>query len=272
MYFKEFPQIFYTFPGKTPEDIDSRFQRVVTDITQNVRARKDIFNDILIYDEYDIQDGDTPEIIADKYYGSAYYHWIIMIANQRYDYLRDFPMTTQELEQYVLEKYGFDKQYSIHHYEKDGEEVQPEGYIQVTSSIINQFQPGDYIYTPASLSIDTTYITSDSTEVTTDKNTIPIDGVFAEVTYVETDKNRVWIKLYSFVPLNQFDQYYCVVKRESSNVLVFSIGGDGFTPADRYEPMSNFDYEMTTNESKRRIKLISKQLLTQILNEFRGLI
>jgi len=273
MYFKEFPTIFYTFPGKSVQDLESRFQRVVTDITQNVRARKDIFNDILIYDEYDIKDNETPEVIADKYYGSSLYHWIIMLANQRYDYLRDYPMSELELKKYIEEKYGFDNMHKIHHYEKDGDEVQPQGYIRVDTSIIESFQPGDYIYTPSSLSIDTSYITSDDTlTYTVDQNTIPVDGIFAEVNFVETDLNRVWITLYSFKPLNEDLSYFCIIKRGTTNIHVFSIQGDGFTPADRYIPLTNYDYEVQQNEAKRRIKLISRRLLSQILEEFRDLI
>lgn len=273
MYFKEFPKIFYTFPGKTPSDLETRFQRTVTDITQNIRARKDIFNDILIYDEYDIKDNESPEIISDKYYGSPNYHWIIMLANQRYDYLRDFPMSDRELKQYIEEKYGFDNIYKIHHYEKDGDEIQPEGYFTVSPDILDKFSPGDLIYTPSSLSIDTTHVSSDDTlTYTVDQNTIPVDGFFAQVNFVEAEYNRVWITLFSFTPLDSNLFYYCVLKHETNNVLLFSIKGNGFTPADSYVPWTNYDYEVSQNESKRRIKLISKKLLPQILNEFRDLI
>ena len=95
MYFSNFPKIYYDFP----QDDSSTVLQVLTDITANVRVRKQVLENITIYDEYDIQDGETPEIIAEKAYGNAELHWLIMLVNQRYDYLKDFPMTSYELQE-----------------------------------------------------------------------------------------------------------------------------------------------------------------------------
>ena len=111
MYFENFPKIAYDFNiGDTTKVI------AVTDITENVRFRKEILSNIALYDEYDIIDGETPEIIAEKFYGSAQYHWIVMLANDIYDYRADFPLTQLQLERYVSDKYG-DAADDIHHYE-----------------------------------------------------------------------------------------------------------------------------------------------------------
>jgi hypothetical protein len=118
MYFKNFNKIYYSLPNSdgTEELI------VLTDITKNIRFRKEVLSNITLYDEYDIRDGETPEILAEKFYGNPEYHWIIMLANERYDYINDFPLSTYDLEQYIKSKYGFDnsKIYSIHHYEANG--------------------------------------------------------------------------------------------------------------------------------------------------------
>jgi len=111
MYFKKFPKFLYNFKVNGQEkDI------LVKDITQNVRVRKEILENITLYDEYDIKDGETPEIIAEKVYGSSTYHWVIMLCNQRYDYINDFPLSSYNLEQHITEKYGAGNEYNIHHY------------------------------------------------------------------------------------------------------------------------------------------------------------
>lgn len=110
MYFEKFPQIYYEF------DINGvRETRIVRDVTLNVRIRKAILENITLYDEYDIRDGETPEIISHKIYGSPLYHWVIMMVNERYDYLNDFPMSSQEFERYVADKYGLNV-YAVHHH------------------------------------------------------------------------------------------------------------------------------------------------------------
>lgn len=91
---------------------------VMTDISRNVRFRKDILANITSYDEYDIGDGETPEIIAEKVYGNPEYHWIVMLANDIYDYRADFPLTQLQLEKYILDKWE-NAADAIHHYEDE---------------------------------------------------------------------------------------------------------------------------------------------------------
>jgi hypothetical protein len=88
---------------------------LMKDITRNIRFRRDLLANVTVYDEYDIVDGETPEIIAEKIYGNAEYHWIIMLANDRYDYRNDFPLTYVDLQRYIEDKYGADAD-DIHHY------------------------------------------------------------------------------------------------------------------------------------------------------------
>lgn len=89
---------------------------ILSDITRNIRFRRDILANITVYDYYDIVDGETPEIIAEKIYGNAQYHWVIMLVNERYDYLGEWPLTQPVLDQYISDKYG-DAATSVHHYE-----------------------------------------------------------------------------------------------------------------------------------------------------------
>jgi hypothetical protein len=110
MYFKDFPKFQYDFAyGK-----DTKVS-VVKDITRNIRFRRDVLANISLFDEYDIIDGETPEIIAEKYYGNAEYHWIVMLANERHDYISDFPLPQYTLERYIVDKYGAQR-YATHHY------------------------------------------------------------------------------------------------------------------------------------------------------------
>jgi hypothetical protein len=111
MYFKEFPKFQYDFAYGNDTKVS-----VVQDITRNIRFRRDVLANVSLYDEYDIVDGETPEIIAEKIYGNPEYHWVIMLANERHDYITDFPLPEYVLEKYIVDKYGATR-YSIHHYE-----------------------------------------------------------------------------------------------------------------------------------------------------------
>lgn len=117
MYFASFPIIYYEF-----QIGDERVLKVIRDVTVNVRIRKEILENVTLFDEYDIIEGETPEIVAAKVYGSPVYHWVIMLCNQRYDYLNDWPLTSSAFESYVNDKYP-NTTGATHHYETS------EGYV-----------------------------------------------------------------------------------------------------------------------------------------------
>lgn len=102
MYFKQFPNIYYPFNINGVDTL-----KIVKDITLNVRVMRSVLENVLLYDEYYIQDGDTPEIIAEKMYGDPNLNWTIMLVNDKFDYVNDFPLSNASLEQMVSEKYGF---------------------------------------------------------------------------------------------------------------------------------------------------------------------
>ena len=94
--------------------------KVMTNIMARVSIIPQILNNPTNYYEYDIQDGDTPEIIAHKYYGDSYRYWLVMFANQLMDPQWDWPLSGNELSAYLVKKYGesYNIYSEIHHYEK----------------------------------------------------------------------------------------------------------------------------------------------------------
>jgi hypothetical protein len=70
MLFNDYPNIIYTLNNKNIE---------LVDIFRNV-----VFKDVDLsnsFDEYYIQDGETPEIISIKIYGNSEYSWLILLIN-----------------------------------------------------------------------------------------------------------------------------------------------------------------------------------------------
>lgn len=114
MYFRGFKKLLYDFKVGNREEV-----KVVTDITKNVRFRTALLENITVYDIYDMRDGETPEIVAEKFYGNAQLHWIIMLVNNRYDYISDFPLNVYQMEKFIEDKYG-NKKFDPHHYELNG--------------------------------------------------------------------------------------------------------------------------------------------------------
>ena len=107
-YFDKFPKIYYDANG------DGKY-KVMTDILSRVKLTANIKENLLEFDYYNVKDGETPEMIAHKYYGDINLHWTILVANNIVDYYEDWPMSVQRFEEFVKEKY--DNPGGIHHYE-----------------------------------------------------------------------------------------------------------------------------------------------------------
>ena len=45
---------------------------------------------LTLLDQYEVQEGETPEIVADKHHGSVYYHWVILMTNGITDPFHDW--------------------------------------------------------------------------------------------------------------------------------------------------------------------------------------
>jgi hypothetical protein len=88
---------------------------VMKDITRNIQFRRDVLANVTVYDFYDIVEGETPEIVAEKIYGNAEYHWIVMLANDIHDYRSEWPLQYVDLQTYIDQKYGEDAD-DVHHY------------------------------------------------------------------------------------------------------------------------------------------------------------
>jgi hypothetical protein len=80
-------------------------QIVLTNLMIRTEIIPSLLNNPLLFYSYDIQEGDTPEIIADKYYGDSYRYWIVLYANQIIDPQWQWPMSQNLFTDYVISKY-----------------------------------------------------------------------------------------------------------------------------------------------------------------------
>jgi len=107
-YFSMFPVLSYDAKGNGKETI-------MTNLFRRVKVKSNASDNIVDFDYYDVQDGETPEMIAYKYYGDSNLHWVILVINNIVDYYSDWPMSVQAFEQFIKDKYT--NPAAIHHYE-----------------------------------------------------------------------------------------------------------------------------------------------------------
>lgn len=301
MFFKKFPKVYYPFPTQDEKDT---FIRVVTDVTKNLRVYKKALNDIVLFDEYDIIDGDTPEIISEKLYGTPYYHWLIMISNDLYDHINDFPLTDYELSEYVTNKYS--DAMGFHHFELNGVQAQPYAELNFLTAIKEIFDDSlpmiplfddsssmmplfDYtkLYQIRNLLLDSNEVfmiasigyTVDTNFFSTDERINDVSNImitnestpFIRITSIDNDTLNAGVQIMSGDFSKEF--YYTVYTRNDEKTILtpvvsFVINENSFIIPDIYNIVTNYQYEVEKNETKRRIKVLSPNFIPVVKREF----
>ena len=105
-YFQSFPQI------ATIDYIGNNV--VLTNIMIRSEILPSLLNNPMLFYSYDIQDGDTPEIIAEKYYSDPYRYWLVLFANQIIDPQWNWPMNPKLFNDFIVDKYASDTANVLH--------------------------------------------------------------------------------------------------------------------------------------------------------------
>ena len=110
MYFSNFPLMAYDIKG-------DKGYKLVPDILRRVKLRANIRNGMFMFDNYDVKEGETPEIVAFKWFGDAEYHWVILMTNNITDRYYEWPLTQPQFQLHLEDKYGVGNIDAVHHYE-----------------------------------------------------------------------------------------------------------------------------------------------------------
>ena len=108
MYFQNFPLIPY-------DSVGNGDYKLVTNLLKRVALRAKVRTNTLLFDTYNVLEGQTPEMIADKLYGDPNLHWIVMYVNNITDRYHQWPLTTPQFLAFLNDKYSNPD--GLHHYE-----------------------------------------------------------------------------------------------------------------------------------------------------------
>jgi len=245
MYFRSMPNIYYDFPDKNGQPT----LKILKDITTNVRIIQEVLENVTVYDYYDILDGETMEIISTKVYGTPNYHWLLMLLNDIYDYRNDMPMTFTQLDDYISKKYN--NKFTFTSTEWSYTQNEAETVSTVTIQIPNHGLPyGTSIIvegaTAGSNPPNGSFVVSDA----------DVNAISFTTTNIIHGTPGGTLTIYATITQNAIHHFV--------NAAGFTINSDD--PG--AEAVTNYDYEVSVNESKRRIKLVSKNVLDTLAKQY----
>ncbi len=114
-YFSNLPLLTYDLDRKKPST-----QYLAIDIFRRNVIREKVLTNIITYYPYQVQEGERPDTLAELYYGSVDFMWLILYANDIFDVYYDWPFFGKQLENFIIQKYGsiLSASTTVHHYEQ----------------------------------------------------------------------------------------------------------------------------------------------------------
>lgn len=115
-YFDKFPKIAYNIDYNSSQA--NKF-----DMPVNIMVRVGVIinklDRLFHYYDYEVKEGETPEIIADKFYDNPEAHWLILLTNNVVDPQYDWILHYDAFKKYIISKYGSaaNAKATTHHYE-----------------------------------------------------------------------------------------------------------------------------------------------------------
>jgi len=100
-YFSSIQNVQYDINGTEPNNY-----RTVTNIMKRARFKTSSIDDISDYYPYSILEGERPDIVSFKKYGTVAYTYLILLVNDIVDPIFDWPLHSRQFESYIIEKYG----------------------------------------------------------------------------------------------------------------------------------------------------------------------
>ena len=139
---------YFSYFPTTQHDLTNVGQKVtLTNILRRFAVRSDVKNRSDVFYEYNVQSGDRPDTIAEKYYGNADLAWIVLHFNDIIDPFFGWPLFDQDFENYIKGKYGSipAAQAEVHEYRQvlneasvkyDGTKI-PKRYVVIDENVYN---------------------------------------------------------------------------------------------------------------------------------------
>lgn len=228
-YFEKFPKIVYT------QD-NYKTGQIVPDILRRTKFISELTENFAFFDEYDVKDGETPEIVADLFYNDPQLHWIILQTNEIIDPRFDWPLSTYDLRQFAEGKYANIN--ATHHYEDNSGNRVTANLVLKSGAQFGSIAVNDVLVNNTNVGVGV---------VTAKANTSHISVLTTSGGFISGDQ----------------------VKLASNANVVANITSIIVTSG---TPITNLNYESTENETKRRIKILKPEIIAEVIVDFESTI
>jgi Base plate wedge protein 53 len=273
---------FNTLPILSYEDTNGN-NVALTNLLVRTSMVPELAKNPLLFYKYNVQESDTPETIANKYYDDSYRYWIVLYGNpDKLDPQWDWPLNSTQFQNYLIKKYsqaaGGDylaisyTQSTVYKYEKivtttdSDTRTSAVKTIEVDEATYNSIIPyktvQNFVHsgTSAFQTLSFNVATFDSNAIYMDSNSVTMDSTnFVDIASfdsetVSMDSNEITMDL---------DTSLYVLRTKNQSTVTYSVDK---------KATSIYDYEYELNENKRNINIINSVYASQLETQYKSLV
>ena len=127
-FFKQFPKVEYDFNR-------TGVKQNMVDLFRSVRPLPTFLDNYTGYKFYEIKNGERPDIVSQRLYGSSMFYWTLFLVNDHlHDGYRAWPLSQEDLQEYMAKQY---EGYVI--------ETSPKVSNNFENSLAGRFQMGETV-------------------------------------------------------------------------------------------------------------------------------
>lgn len=142
-YFSELPNLQYQSPFS--DRLSDSSYVFAKNIFRRMKVRDDLQNVFTIFNKYQIVDGIRPDNVAEELYGESEYDYVVLLTANITNIRDQWPITSRELYEYTVQKYGLEKINDVHHHitreikDSNGKLILPAGKIVDSNFTVSYF-------------------------------------------------------------------------------------------------------------------------------------
>lgn len=228
--------------SKFPKYLTSAADRkkiVITDFFRRVHLGSDFSKYSVFLLPYIVGDGETPEMVSNRFYNNPLYHWVVLLVNGIIDPRTEWVMTDVQMNELIYDKYDFDI-------------TVPDVTKYSVNNVVTSSNGGAFLVK----NVGTSTIRLRSTK---GPITLAITDILRNVT-----KNISSLSMTAITDPSEFIHHY--IDSTINLVVDYNIANPNLVA------ITNFQYEEDVNEQKRLVKVLDSKYLNEFVKDFENII
>ena len=255
-FFRNFPKADYDFLG-------NGVQTRIIDLFRFVKPNEKFTDELSFYSYYEIQEGDRPDVVSQKLYGTPEYYWTFFIVNEHLRTgLSSWPLSSDEFEKYIAEEYPGVVVTCRPKYVYDGDGL----LTSIENSLADRFTVGERVVgflSGASATLSAKDATTQQMVLTN------ISGVFQENEIIRGDTSQDFVTSYEVFERQLAPHHWeDAAGRIVHNALYIS----GGTPPIQLDLITYREYEQDLNDQRSKIRVVRESKIFEFADAYQELI